>query len=67
MHFNNLENPIIIDGELLNVSDGNGTNMNSHMVGDYPKLKPGNNTISVICEEPSTFTSMKIEYRSLWL
>ena len=67
MHLNNLESPIVIDGELLNVSDGNGTNMNSHMVGDYPKLKPGNNTISVICEEPSTFTSMQIEYRSLWL
>lgn len=67
MHFTDLESPIVIDGELLNVSDGNGTNMNSHMVGDYPKLKPGENTISVICEEPSTFTSMQIEYRSLWL
>ncbi len=67
MHFNNLEVPIVIDSELMNVSDGNGANMNNHMVGDFPKLKPGENTISVLCESPSTFTKMTIEYRSLWL
>ena len=67
MQFQNLDIPIVIDGELLNVSDGKGTNMNSHMIGDFPRLKPGENIISVICEGTSKFTSMQIEYRSLWL
>lgn len=67
MHFTDLEVPIVIDGELMNVSDGKGTNMNSHMIGDFPTLKPGENTISIICEEQSVFTKMTIEYRSLWL
>ena len=67
MHFDNLSVPIVIDGELMNVSDGNGNNLNSLMTGDYPKLKPGNNVISVLCEESSTFTNMEIEYRSFWL
>lgn len=67
MHFDNLEVPIIIDGELMNVSDGNGANKNNLMTGNFPKLKPGSNTISILCESPSTFTKMTIEYRSLWL
>lgn len=67
MHFNNLEAPIVIDGELMNVSDGNGVNKNNLMTGNFPKLKPGENTISILCESPSTFTKMTIEYRSLWL
>lgn len=67
MHFTNIETPLIIDGELMNVTDENGVNMNNRMVGDFPKLKPGENTISVLCEEPSTFTEMTMEYRSLWL
>lgn len=67
MHFTNVETPLFIDGELMNVTDENGVNMNNHMVGDFPKLKPGENTISVLCEEPSIFTKMTMEYRSLWL
>ena len=67
MHFDNLEVPIVIDGELMNVSDGNGVNKNNLMTGNFPKLKPGNNMISILCESPSTFTKMTIEYRSLWL
>lgn len=67
MHFTNIETPLIIDGELMNVTDENGVNMNNRMVGDFPKLKPGENTISVLCEEPSAFTEMTMEYRSLWL
>lgn len=67
MHFDNLEVPIVIDGELMNVSDTNGVNKNNLMTGDYPKLQPGNNTVSVLCESPSTFTKMTIEYRGLWL
>lgn len=67
MHFDNLEVPIVIDGELMNVSDGNGANKNNLMTGNFPKLKPGSNTISILCESPSTFTKMTIEYRSLWL
>lgn len=67
MHLTELEVPIVIDGELMNVSDGNGTNLNNHMTGDFPKLKPGENTISILCDESSTFTRMTLEYRSLWL
>ena len=67
MHFSDLDVPLVIDGELMNVTDGEGTNMNSHMVGDFPELNPGENSISILCEEPSTFTKMTIEYRSLWL
>jgi len=67
MHFDNLEVPIIIDGELMNVSDGKGVNKNNLMTGNFPKLKPGNNTISILCESPSTFTKMTMEYRGLWL
>lgn len=67
MHFTNIETPLIIDGELMNVTDENGVNMNNRMIGDFPKLKPGENTISVLCEEPSVFTEMTMEYRSLWL
>ena len=67
MHFTDLESPIVIDGELMNVTDEIGTNMNSHMVGDFPVLTPGENTISILCEEPSEFIQMNIEYRSLWL
>ena len=67
MHFYNLEKPIIIDGELMNVSDGSGTNMNNCMVGDFPKLQPGSNAISVMCDESSTFNKLSLEYRSLWL
>ncbi len=67
MHFENVEVPLVIDGELMNVTDEHGANMNNLMVGAFPKLKPGDNTISVLCEEPSVFTKMTIEYRSLWL
>ena len=67
IHFIDLDTDIIIDSEYMNVTDTNGNNMNNHMVGDFPVLKPGNNTIQVICESPSTFKSMTIEYRSLWL
>lgn len=67
MHLTDLESPIVIDSELMNVTDEIGTNMNSHMVGDFPKLNPGENTISILCEEPSEFIQMNIEYRSLWL
>lgn len=67
MNFTDLDTPIVIDGELMNVTDGNGVNMNNHMIGEFPMLKPGKNTISVLCDEPSTFTKMTIEYRSLWL
>lgn len=67
MHFDNLEAPIVIDGELMNVSDGNGVNRNNLMTGDYPKLKPGKNTISILCVPTATFKNMKIEYRGLWL
>ena len=67
MHFTDLESPIVIDSELMNVTDEVGTNMNNHMVGDFPVLTPGENTISILCEEPSEFIQMNIEYRSLWL
>ena len=67
MHFADLESPIVIDSELMNVTDEIGTNMNNHMVGDFPVLNPGGNTISILCEEPSEFIQMNIEYRSLWL
>lgn len=67
MNFTDLDTPIVIDGELMNVTDGNGVNMNNHMIGEFPMLKPGKNTINVLCDEPSTFTKMTIEYRSLWL
>ncbi len=67
MHFENVEVPLVIDGELMNVTDEHGANMNNLMVGNFPKLKPGDNTISVLCEKPSVFTKMTIEYRSLWL
>ena len=67
MHFYDLEVPIIIDGELMNTISETGSNMNNHMSGDYPKLKPGENTISVICGSSSTFSKMTIEYRGRWL
>ena len=67
MHFNDIEIPLVIDGELMNVTDELGVNMNNHMVGDFPKLKPGNNTISIICDDDSSFEGLILEYRSLWL
>lgn len=67
MHFNDIESPLVIDGELMNVTDELGVNMNNHMVGDFPKLKPGNNTISIICDDDSSFNGLILEYRSLWL
>lgn len=67
MHFNDIESPLVIDGELMNVTDELGVNMNNHMVGDFPKLKPGNNTISIICDDDSSFEGLILEYRSLWL
>lgn len=67
MHFNDIESPLVIDGELINVTDELGVNMNNHMVGDFPKLKPGNNTISIICDDDSSFEGLILEYRSLWL
>ncbi len=67
MHLLDLESPIVIDGELMNVADELGTNMNNHMVGDFPMLKPGKNTISILCDDTSEFIQMNIEYRSLWL
>lgn len=67
MHFNDIESPLVIDGELMNVTDELGVNMNNHMVGDFPKLKPGNNTISIICYDDSSFNGLILEYRSLWL
>ena len=67
MHFNDIEKPLVIDGELMNVTDELGVNMNNHMVGDFPKLKPGNNTISIICDDDSSFEGLILEYRSLWL
>jgi phage-related protein len=67
MHFNDIESPLVIDGELMNVTDELGVNMNNHMVGDFPKLKPGNNTISIICDDDSSFKGLTLEYRSLWL
>lgn len=67
MHFNDIEKPLVIDGELMNVTDELGVNMNNHMVGDFLKLKPGNNTISIICDDDSSFNGLILEYRSLWL
>jgi len=67
MHFNDIESPLVIDGELMNVTDELGVNMNNHMVGDFPKLKPGNNTMSIICDDDSSFNGLTLEYRSLWL
>ena len=67
MHFNDIESPLVIDGELMNVTDELGVNMNNHMVGDFSKLKPGNNTISIICDDDSSFNGLTLEYRSLWL
>lgn len=67
MHFNDIESPLVIDGELMNVTDELGVNMNNHMVGYFPKLKPGNNTISIICDNDSSFNGLILEYRSLWL
>ena len=51
----------------MNTISETGSNMNNHMSGDYPKLKPGENTISVICGSSSTFSKMTIEYRGRWL
>lgn len=67
MRLINLDREIIIDSEFMNVIDTNGNNMNNHIVGEFPILKPGSNEIEIICEEGSTFTSMEIEYRGLWL
>lgn len=67
IHLLDLECPIVIDGELMNVTDELGVNMNNHMVGDFPVLNPGENTISILCDDTSEFIQMNIEYRSLWL
>lgn len=67
MHFNNLKSCIVIDGELFNVTDENGVNMNNSMIGDFAIFKPGDNTISVVCDETSSFSKLSIKYRSLWL
>ena len=67
MNFKNLDKNIIIDTELMNCVDANGNNMNNYMVGDFPNLKVGNNTVTITKESSATFTSLKFEYRSLWL
>ena len=65
IHFNDLDRKVIIDGELMNVTDEVGNNLNNKMLGDFPKLKPGQNTISILCEDDSTFTDLVIEYKGL--
>ena len=67
MNFKDLDKNIIIDTELMNCTDANGNNMNNYMVGDFPSLKAGNNTVTITPENSATFTSLKFEYRSLWL
>ena len=67
IHFNDLDRKVIIDGELMNVTDEVGNNLNNKMLGDFPKLKPGQNTISILCEDDSTFTDLVIEYKGLWI
>lgn len=67
IRFINLDTEIIIDSEFMNVTDTNGNNMNNHIVGEFPILKPGSNTIEITCEEGSTFSNMSVEYRGLWL
>lgn len=67
IHLNDIDGTIILDSELLNASDGNGTNMNNHMIGEFPTLDPGDNEINISCDDESTFTSLEISYRGLWL
>jgi len=67
INLNDLDRKVIIDGNLMNVTDEVGNNLNNLMLGDFPKLKPGENTISIICEEDSTFTNLVIEYKGLWI
>jgi len=58
---------IKVDSGLMNCTEANGTvNANSKMIGDFPYLGPGGNTISIAVNSGS-FTELKFEYRETWI
>lgn len=68
MILNDVSNPITLDCELMNATENNGlTNVNNKVNGEYPFLKPGNNTISIVLGENSSLTSLEIKYRGTWI
>lgn len=67
LHLKEIINKIIIDCEFMNALDENGLNVNSKVNGLPLTIKGSECNIKITFESNSTFESLKIRYRGLWI
>lgn len=67
IHLKNITNKIVIDCEFMNAIDGNEMNVNDKVNGFPLSIKGTNVSVRIVPDNESTFESLRIKYRGLWI
>lgn len=67
LHLKDITEKIIIDCEFMNAQNENGTNVNNKVNGLPLVINGTECNTKIILESNSTFESLKIKYRGLWI